>query len=47
VLAGGSDTPLVGGTAKVLRVGKLQTTARLHLKRDQIDRNQNVRLSPP
>ena len=47
VLSGSTDTPLVGGTAKVLRVGKQQTTARLHLKRDQIDRNQNVRLSPP
>jgi hypothetical protein len=47
VLSGSSDNPLAGGTAKVLRVDKLQSKARLHLKREQIDKNQNVRLSPP
>jgi hypothetical protein len=46
VLTGNSDTPLVGGTAKLYRVDKTQSKARLHLRRDLVDHNQNVRLSP-
>ena len=47
VLAGNSDTPLPGGTAKVFQVTKTQAKAKVHLTRDQLDKNQRVLVTPP
>jgi len=47
VLAGASDTPLVGGAGKVFQATKTQIKARVRLSREQLDKNLRVRVSPP
>jgi hypothetical protein len=47
ILAGSSDTPLVGGTATITHVERTQATARIHLRRELVEANQNLRLTPP
>lgn len=47
VLQGNSDQPLAGGTATIVRLEKTRMTARVHLKREIVEANQNLRLTPP
>jgi hypothetical protein len=47
VLSGSTDTPLPNGTAKVFQVTKTQAKAKVHLTRDELDRNQRVLVTPP
>jgi hypothetical protein len=47
VLSGSSDTPLPGGSAKVFAVTKTQAKAKVHLTREQLDKNQRVLVTPP
>jgi len=47
ILSGNSDTPLVGGTATITHVEKTKATARFHLRREIVEANQNLRLTPP
>jgi len=47
LLQGNSNTPLVGGTATIIRIEKTKALARVHLKREIVEENQNVRLTPP
>jgi len=47
LLQGNSELPLVGGTATVLRVEKTKAIAKLRLKREIVEANQNLRLTPP
>jgi hypothetical protein len=47
VLQGNSDQPVVGGTGTIVRLEKTRMTARVHLKREIVEANQNLRLSPP
>ncbi|HUS29802.1 MAG TPA: hypothetical protein VMZ53_14960 [Kofleriaceae bacterium] len=39
--------PLVGGTVTIVRVGKLQTLAKVNLSVDRLNQNPTVRLTPP
>ena len=47
LLQGNSDQPLVGGTATIVHLEKTLITARVHLKREIVEANQNLRLTPP
>jgi hypothetical protein len=47
VLQGNSDQPVVGGTGTIVHVEKTRITARVHVKREIVEANQNLRLSPP
>jgi hypothetical protein len=47
ILAGGSDKPLPGGTATITHVERTKATARVHLRREVVEANQNLRLTPP
>jgi hypothetical protein len=47
LLQGNSDQPLAGGTATIVHLDRTMMTARVHLKREIIDANQNLRLTPP
>jgi hypothetical protein len=47
ILAGGSDKPLPGGTATITHVERIKSTARVHLRREVVEANQNLRLTPP
>jgi len=47
VLSGDTDTPLPGGGGKIYQQSKTQAKAKVHLKRDQLDRNQRVLVTPP
>ncbi|MEO8552292.1 MAG: hypothetical protein ABI678_20085 [Kofleriaceae bacterium] len=47
LLQGNSELPVVGGTATILRVEKTKAIAKLRLKREIVEANQNLRLTPP
>lgn len=47
ILAGNSDQPLAGGTATIVHVEKTRTIARVRLRREIVEANQNLRLTPP
>jgi hypothetical protein len=47
VLRGDSDSPLDGGSFKVIRVGKREAVGKVKLTTDQIGANPRVKLSPP
>jgi len=47
ILAGNSDKPLPGGTATITHVERTKATARVHLRREIVEANQNLRLTPP
>jgi hypothetical protein len=47
VLHGNSDQPEVGGSGTVVHVEKTKITARVHLRREIVEANQNLRLTPP
>ncbi|MEP6862254.1 MAG: hypothetical protein ABJE66_16640 [Deltaproteobacteria bacterium] len=46
ILAGGSDRSLLG-TATITHVERTKATARVHLRRELVEANQNLRLTPP
>ena len=47
LLAGGSTNALPGGTATITHVERTKATARVHLRREVVEANQNLRLTPP
>lgn len=47
LLEGNSDKPVVGGTATIVRVEKTRAIAKLRLKREIVEANQSLRLTPP
>jgi len=47
ILAGNSDKPLPGGNATITHVERTKATARVHLGRELVEANQNLRLTPP
>ena len=47
VLRGDSDSPMVGGDVKIIRVDETRTIGRTKLTTDQISSNPYVKLSPP
>ena len=47
VLRGQTDAPLDGGDVKVIRVGKRETVAKVHLTTDTISNNNRVKLTAP
>jgi hypothetical protein len=47
ILSGGSDQALPGGTATITHVERTKATARVHLRRELVEANQNLRLAPP
>ena len=46
-LVDANGQPVAGGTATILHVERTKMTARVHLKREIVERNQNLRLTPP